>query len=94
MRLHWKNCRISNEDLQRRRHSLPYPNVATSDAVLYLAGTTLGQGIFPMASLPFSAVINKALLKPLSIFSNLDIGEEIEGKDETSVHIASRSNLT
>jgi hypothetical protein len=67
--------------------------VATSDAVLYFDGTTAGHGILAMTSFPFSAVINKALLKPPSIFSILDIGEETEGKDETSEHRASRSNL-
>lgn len=74
-------------------HSLPYSNVATSDAVLYLDGTTARHGILARTPFLFSAVISKVLLKPPSIFSTLDIGDETEGKDETSEHRASRSNL-
>jgi hypothetical protein len=76
---------------------VPYSKTATSDAVLYFAGTIVGQGILATTSVPFCAIISKALLKPPSIFSTLVTGEEAEeteGRDETRLHNASRSNLT
>lgn len=46
-----------------------------------------------MTSFPFSAVINNALLKPPSILSIFEMGDEIEGKEETKEQRASRLNL-
>lgn len=73
---------------------VPYSKTATSDAVLYFAGTIVGQAILATTSVPFCAIISKALLKPPSIFSTLVTAEETESRDETRLHNASRSNLT
>lgn len=88
-----RRCILAAKNLQRNWQTLPYSKTAASDAVLYSAGTTLGRGIFAITSFPFSVVIYIALLKPPSILSILDMSEEIDGKDETSVHRASTLNL-
>lgn len=64
-----------------RADVVPYSKTATSDAVLYFAGTIVEQGILATTSVPFCAVISKALLKPPFIFSTLVMAEETEGRD-------------
>ena len=95
MRPYYRNPSELAVELERshKKKNLPYSKVAASDAVLYSAGTMLGHGIFVVTSFPFSAVINNALLKPPSNLSIWDMGEDTEGKDETTVQRASRSNL-
>lgn len=46
-----------------------------------------------MTSLRFSAVINSALLKPPSILSIFNIGDEIAGKEDTKEQRASMLNV-
>jgi hypothetical protein len=96
MCMHCRRTLLSglNDDSNGIQLRLRYRRTATSDAVVYLGGPAIGNGILAMSSLPSSLRNRSALLNPPSSFSIAYTGESCSPMDAAIAQSLSTSNLT